>query len=74
MPHQVGLYSVFKNDLRLHDNPALAKAAAEVDELICIYCLEAKQPVSSLRAPSNSVVSSTALFYTNLSAAYIPAF
>ena len=52
MPHQVGIF-VFKNDLRLHDNPALAKAAAEVDELICIYCLEAKQPVSSLRAPSN---------------------
>ncbi len=52
MPHQVGIF-LFKNDLRLHDNPALAKAAAEVDELICIYCLEAKQPVSSLRAPSN---------------------
>ncbi len=52
MPHQVGLF-LFKNDLRLHDNPALALAAAEVDQLICIYCLEPKQPPSSLRAPSN---------------------
>ena len=52
MPHQVGLF-LFKNDLRLHDNPALALAAAEVDQLVCIYCLEPKQPPSSLLAPSN---------------------
>lgn len=72
MPHQVGIF-VFKNDLRLHDNPALAKAAAEVDELICIYCLEAKQPVSSLRAQATCRLIDC-IFYTNLSAAYIPAF
>ena len=72
MPHQVGLF-LFKNDLRLHDNPALAKAAAEVDELICVYCLEAKHPVSSLRAPSNCrPIGCT--FYSNLSPTYIPAF
>lgn len=33
-----GLF-LFQNDLRLHDNPALALAAKEVNELICIYCL-----------------------------------
>ena len=52
MPHQVGLF-VFKNDLRLHDNPALALAAAEVDQLICIYCIEPKQAPSNVHAPSN---------------------
>ena len=52
MSRQVGLF-LFKNDLRIHDNLALATAAAEVDQLICIYCLEPKQPPSSLRAPSN---------------------
>ena len=50
MAHQVGLF-FFKNDLRVDDNPSLARAAAEVDQLICLYCLEAKQPPSSLRAP-----------------------
>lgn len=51
MPHQVGLF-LFKNDLRVDDNPALARAAAEVDQLICLFCLEAQQPQSNLRAPS----------------------
>ena len=37
MSRQVGLF-LFKNDLRIHDNLALATAAAEVDQLICIYC------------------------------------
>ena len=50
MPHQVGLF-LFKNDLRVDDNPALARAAAEVDQLICLYCLESKQPPSSLHSP-----------------------
>ena len=36
---KVGLYW-FGNDLRLHDNVGLLKAAAEVDELLCIYCLD----------------------------------
>lgn len=50
MSHQVGLF-LFKNDLRLDDNLSLALAAAETDELICLYCLEPKQPPSSLRSP-----------------------
>ena len=52
MPHQVGLF-LFKNDLRVDDNPALARAAAEVDQLICLYCLESRQTLSSLHAPVN---------------------
>ena len=52
MSHQVGLF-LFKNDLRLDDNVSLARAAAETDQLICLYCLEAKQPPSSLRAPAD---------------------
>ncbi|MDA9877520.1 deoxyribodipyrimidine photo-lyase, partial [bacterium] len=52
MPHQVGLF-LFKNDLRVDDNPALARAAAEVDQLICLYCLESRQTSSRLRAPGN---------------------
>ena len=35
----VGLYW-FGNDLRLHDNANLLKAAAEVDDLLCIYYLD----------------------------------
>ncbi|TSA38125.1 MAG: DASH family cryptochrome [Methylococcaceae bacterium] len=35
----VGLYW-FGNDLRLHDNDNLLKAASEVDALLCIYCLD----------------------------------
>jgi len=52
MNQQIGLF-LFSNDLRLDDNPALALAASEVDQLICLYCLDPKQPPSSLRAPSN---------------------
>jgi len=52
MNQQIGLF-LFSNDLRLDDNPALALAASEVDQLICLYCLVPKQPPSSLRAPSN---------------------
>jgi len=52
MTHQVGLF-LFKNDLRIDDNPALARAAAEVGQLICLYCLEAKKPPSGLLAPSD---------------------
>ncbi|MGR5063844.1 DASH family cryptochrome [Photobacterium sp. DNB22_13_2] len=33
-----GLF-LFQNDLRLHDNSALALATQEVDHLICVYCL-----------------------------------
>jgi deoxyribodipyrimidine photo-lyase len=35
----VGLYW-FGNDLRVHDNTNLLKAASEVDDLLCIYCLD----------------------------------
>jgi deoxyribodipyrimidine photo-lyase len=35
----VGLYW-FVNDLRVHDNTNLLKAASEVDDLLCIYCLD----------------------------------
>lgn len=35
----IGLYW-FNNDLRLHDNPGLVKAANEVDLLLCVYCLD----------------------------------
>ncbi|GAK82725.1 deoxyribodipyrimidine photolyase single-strand-specific [Vibrio ponticus] len=34
----IGVYW-FTNDLRLDDNPLLAQAAQEVDQLICLYCL-----------------------------------
>lgn len=37
MNKTIGLYW-FTNDLRLHDNPLLLRASAEVDMLICIYC------------------------------------
>lgn len=39
MTHKVGLYC-FTTDLRLHDQPALSKAANEVDQLICYYAWE----------------------------------
>ena len=51
MPHHVGLF-LFTNDLRVHDNPALAKAATEVDQLICIYCHDSNQSASSFTTPS----------------------
>lgn len=35
----VGLYW-FVNDLRIHDNTNLLKAASEVDDLLCVYCLD----------------------------------
>ena len=38
---KVGVYW-FGNDLRLHDNASLLKAALEVDELLCIYCLDSQ--------------------------------
>ena len=30
----------FKNDLRLDDNPALAAACQDADQLICVYCVD----------------------------------
>jgi deoxyribodipyrimidine photo-lyase len=30
----------FTNDLRVHDNPALARAARDVDTLICVFCFD----------------------------------
>ena len=35
----VGLYW-FGNDLRVHDNANLLKAACEVNDLLCIYCVD----------------------------------
>lgn len=32
----------FTNDLRIHDNPALANAARSLDTLVCVYCLDSK--------------------------------
>ena len=52
MSHRVGLF-LFQNDLRFDDNPALVKAAAEVDELICLFCLDSKQPSTSFRSVSH---------------------
>ena len=34
-----GLYW-FRNDLRLHDNPALLRLSTKCDELICLYVVE----------------------------------
>ena len=42
--HKVGLFW-FHNDLRIADNPALIRAASQVDKLLCIYCLSS-QPTS----------------------------
>ena len=42
----------FTNDLRIDDNPALSKAASEVDKLICIYCAPQQATVSAKQAPS----------------------
>lgn len=33
----------FRNDLRLHDNEALARALAESDETVLLYCFDARQ-------------------------------
>ena len=42
----------FTNDLRIDDNPALHKAASEVDTLICLYCVRPKSTFSDQQAPS----------------------
>lgn len=42
----------FTNDLRIDDNPALYRAANEVDELICLYCVRPKSSFSDPQAPS----------------------
>jgi deoxyribodipyrimidine photo-lyase len=42
----------FTNDLRIEDNPALTKAASEVDRLICIYCARPNTTFSDQQAPS----------------------
>ena len=36
---RVGLYW-FGDDLRVSDQPGLARAAAEVDQLICLYVVD----------------------------------
>lgn len=41
----------FTNDLRVDDNPALKKAAAEVDKLICIYCATPTSTFHNHQAP-----------------------
>jgi deoxyribodipyrimidine photo-lyase len=41
----------FTNDLRIDDNPALNKAAAEVDTLICIYCVAPTSTFHDHKAP-----------------------
>src|SRR5690606_41427416 len=33
----------FREDLRLHDNPALARMAEHCDELILLYCFDDRQ-------------------------------
>jgi deoxyribodipyrimidine photo-lyase len=40
----------FKNDLRLHDNPALAEAA-QADGLIGVYCVDARHDANSEYGP-----------------------
>ena len=42
----------FTHDLRVEDNPALSKAAAEVDQLICIYCVQPKAISSAQQHPN----------------------
>ena len=37
-----GLF-LFTNDLRLHDQPALSQLAAQVDELLLVFCLDPSQ-------------------------------
>lgn len=48
---KIGLFW-FTNDLRIEDNPALFKAASEVDKLICIYCVRPKSTFLDQQAPS----------------------
>ena len=42
----------FSSDLRIDDNPALAKAASEVDQLLCIYIAPQQAVISAKQAPS----------------------
>ena len=42
----------FTNDLRIDDNPALARAAIESDKLLCIFCVHPKAILSDKKAPS----------------------
>ena len=37
----------FKNDLRLDDNPALAAACRDADQLICVYCVDRRFSATS---------------------------
>jgi deoxyribodipyrimidine photo-lyase len=42
----------FTNDLRIEDNPALFKATAEVDKLVCVYCVRPQSTFLDQQAPS----------------------
>ena len=44
--HKTGIFW-FTNDLRLHDNPALMRAASSVDALLCIYVIDYRWRSSS---------------------------
>ena len=44
--HKTGIFW-FTNDLRLHDNPALMRAASSVDALLCVYMIDYKWRSSS---------------------------
>jgi deoxyribodipyrimidine photo-lyase len=48
---KIGLFW-FTHDLRVDDNPALAKAAREVDQLLCIYCAPPQAIISASQAPN----------------------
>ena len=48
---KIGIF-LFSNDLRVADNPALAQASHEMDNLICLHCLEQPSPSSRVRAPA----------------------
>jgi deoxyribodipyrimidine photo-lyase len=49
--NKIGLFW-FTNDLRIEDNPALYKAAVEVDKLICVYCVRPKSTFGDQQAPN----------------------
>jgi len=38
-PQRIGVY-FFSNDLRVHDNPILHRAANDVDQLLCVFCYQ----------------------------------
>ena len=48
---KVGLFW-FTHDLRVDDNAALARAAQEVDRLICLYCVDRPARVGDVRHPN----------------------